>query len=96
MLLCLQVLGLVIGHADLKAAYDSGTLAEQVNADLSFLSNAIHRVQTTSTFMDILDMDQLDEVYCAALNLSAAVTDYLTMAIKYFTAKSTGGLTLRW
>lgn len=58
-----------------------------------FLSDAIHRVQVTKGFSDILNEGQLDDVNCAALNLSAVVTEYLTMAIEYFMENSLGELT---
>ena len=52
------------------------------------LSAAIHKVQVTAGFSDVLTPKQLDDVDCAALNLSASVTEYLAMAIKYFVNKS--------
>ena len=59
-----------------------------VDESLSFLSEAIHRVHVTEGFSEVLNEKQLDDVYCAALNLSAAVTEYLTLAIQYFTDKN--------
>jgi hypothetical protein len=44
----------------------------------------------TEGFSDVLSEKQLDDVYCAALNLSGAVAVYLTMAIKYWTDKNIG------
>jgi hypothetical protein len=59
-----------------------------VDESLSFLSEAIHRVHVTEGFSEVLNEKQLDDVYCAALNLSTAVTEYLILAIQYFTDNS--------
>jgi hypothetical protein len=59
-----------------------------VEGALVVLSAAIHKVQVTEGFRDVLTPKQLDDVDCAALNLSASVTEYLAMAIKYFLDKS--------
>jgi hypothetical protein len=40
-------------------------------------------VEVTEGFSEVLDEAQLDEVYCAALLLSASVTEYLVKAIVY-------------
>jgi hypothetical protein len=61
-----------------------------------FLYDAIHRVQVTRGFSDILNEAQLDDVNCAALNLSAVVTEYLTMAIEYFMENSLGEFTFNF
>ena len=53
-----------------------------INEALSFLSDSIREVEVTATFKDILKQKQLEDVNCAAINLSAAVTEYLTMTIE--------------
>jgi hypothetical protein len=40
-------------------------------------------VEVTEGFKEVLTEAQLDEVYCAALILSACVTEYLAKAIVY-------------
>ena len=62
--------------------------AEDVENVVSTLSATIHRVQVTEGFSDVLDYKQLDDVYCAAIKLSTAVTEYLGMAIVYFENKN--------
>jgi hypothetical protein len=42
----------------------------------------------TEGFSAVLDDKQLDHVYCAALRLSTAVTEYLTKAILYLEGKN--------
>ena len=73
-----------------EAAYNAGQTAVEINGTLLFLSDAIHRVQVTKGFSDVLNDKQLDDVNCAALNLSAVVTEYLTMATEYFMENSIG------
>jgi len=55
-----------------------------------FLLEAIRPIRVTEGFRDVLSPKQLDEVDCAAIALSAAVTDYLALAIQYFTDKTIG------
>jgi hypothetical protein len=57
---------------------------------------AIHRIHVTERFSEILSDAQLDDVHCAALNLSTAVTEYLVMVIQYLTDKSIGNLVLQF
>jgi hypothetical protein len=57
---------------------------------LVFLSDAISHIKVTEGFRNVLEDRQLDEVDCAAINLSATVTEYLAMAIEYFTDKTLG------
>jgi hypothetical protein len=63
--------------------YNAVKLVEDVERAISELSAIMRRVEVTEGFKDILDESQLDAVYCAALALSACVTDYLTMSIMY-------------
>jgi hypothetical protein len=35
--------------------------------------------------VDVVSKAKLDDVYCAALDLSTAVTEFFILAIKYFT-----------
>jgi hypothetical protein len=71
-----------------KAAYDAGQKAAEVENAIVELSDAIHHISVTDGFRDVLTLDMLDNVDCAAIHLSAAVTEYLAMAIKYFRDKS--------
>lgn len=57
---------------------------------MAFLSDAIRPISVTEGFRNVLSPKQLDNVDCAALELSAAVTEYLALAIQYFTDKSIG------
>lgn len=50
---------------------------------MSELCEAIECVQMTEGFSDVLTDEQLDDVYCAALKLSAAVTEYMANSIEY-------------
>jgi hypothetical protein len=61
-----------------------------VEEALTSLSSAISRIKVTEGFRDVLQQHQLDEVDCAAINLSAAVTEYLAIAIQYFADNSIG------
>lgn len=67
----------------LQRVYDAVQLVEDVEKAISALSAIMRRVEVTEGFKEILDEDQLDEVYCDALSLSACVTEYLTMSIVY-------------
>jgi tripartite-type tricarboxylate transporter receptor subunit TctC len=60
----------------------------EADNSIAFLSEAIRRVQVTDGFSNILSERQLNGVYIAALDLSAAVAEYLAMVITYFTDKS--------
>jgi hypothetical protein len=73
-----------------QAAYNAGQKAEEVDSALEFLADAIHSIHVTEGFSEVLNEEQLDGVDCAALQLSAAVTEYLAMAIVYYTDKSIG------
>ena len=66
-----------------QTLYDAGQLATEVEDAIKTLSDIIKRAQVTEGFSEGLDDKQLDEVYCAALRLSTAVTEYLTKAIIY-------------
>jgi hypothetical protein len=71
----------------LEAVNTAEQIAKEVDETISFLSEAIHHIQVTDSFADVLDENQLEEVYCRALNLSAAVTEYIVIAIIFFTQK---------
>lgn len=58
-------------------------LASELDKAISELSMSLQRVQVTEGFKEVLSEAQLDEVYCAALCLSASVTVYLAKAIGY-------------
>jgi hypothetical protein len=70
--------------------YNNNEKAEEIGDTLRLLSYSIHNVQTTDALKAILSLRQLDDVYCAALYLSAAITEYLTIAIKFYTKLSLG------
>jgi hypothetical protein len=57
---------------------------------LVFLADTIHSIHVTEGFSKVLNEEQLDSVDCAALHLSATVTEYLAMTIVYYTDKSIG------
>ena len=63
--------------------YDAAQLAEEIEEAISNLGLTIGRIQVTEGFLEVLDAAQLNEVDCAALRLSLAVTKYLTKAIIY-------------
>jgi hypothetical protein len=66
---------------------DAGKKAEDIEKVISTLSETIQHAQITEGFSDVLDSEQLDVVYCAAIRLSTAVTEYLAKAIVYFEDK---------
>jgi hypothetical protein len=70
-----------------EAAYDYGQKAAAVDAAFSFLSEAMSCIHVTEGFSEILDQEQLENVYCRGLHVSAAVTEYLEKAIIYLTDK---------
>jgi hypothetical protein len=63
-------------------------LATEVEDAIKTLSDTIEGAQATEGFSAVLDDRQLDTVYCAALRLSTAVTEYLTKAILYLESKN--------
>lgn len=76
-------------------AYNAGEKAEEVDGALTTLSDAIHDVQVTDGFDEVLSQQQREDVECAAINLSASVTKYLAMAIEYFTDRTFSSLFLQ-
>lgn len=73
-----------------QALYDAGKLATEVEDAIKMLSDTIQSIQVTEGFSEVLDDKQLDEVYCAAMRLSTAVTEYLTKAILYLESNKRG------
>lgn len=57
---------------------------------VSKLSDTVHCIKVTEGFSEVLDEEQLGELYCAALKLSAAVLDYVAKAIEYLFYSSGG------
>jgi hypothetical protein len=55
-----------------------------------FLSIAIGRIQVTERFSDVLSTNQLEDLYCAALNLSTAVCECLLLLIMSLTEGGIG------
>lgn len=63
--------------------YDAGQKVTEVELAISKLSDTVQCITVTEGFSEVLDAEQLDELYCAALKLSAAVLDYIAKAIEY-------------
>jgi len=57
---------------------------------LSSLTATLQQIHVTDGFSEVLDNAQLDVTYCAALVLSAAVTEYLAQAVLYLMSDSLG------
>lgn len=74
----------------LQKVDDSVEKADEVDGAIVTLSDGLHRIRVIDGFREVLTGEQLDDVDCAALNLSAAVTSYLTMAIEYYTPTTMG------
>ena len=72
----------------LKIAYEESTRAEEIEESIQFLSSTIHRIQLTASFPkaipEAIPAPQFDGAQTAALNLSAAVIDFLVTAIQTF------------
>src|SRR5579859_5459208 len=81
LLFILQVLLPSILSSYRKHVYDAAQLVTEIEGAISNLSTSIRSIQVTQGFSQVLDEGQLDEVYCAAVALSASVTEYLTKAI---------------
>jgi hypothetical protein len=64
--------------------YAAGNLATEVEDAVKTLSDIIRDVQVTDGFREVLNEEQLDDVYCAALKLSIAVVKYFAKVIDYF------------
>jgi len=56
---------------------------DDIKSTLSFLLDSLQRIRVTEGFSEVLKEKELEDIYCAALNLSAAVSDYLALAMKY-------------
>ena len=63
--------------------YDAVQRTVEVEEAASRLTETLDRVEVTEEFSEVLGNKQIDEVYCSALALSAAITEYLTIAIMY-------------
>ena len=66
-----------------KHLYDAVQFAAELENTIASLSEVIQRVEVTEGFNEVLTESQLDGVYCSALVLSAAITEYLTKTIGY-------------
>lgn len=62
----------------------------EIESIISELSEIIRQVQVTKGFSTVLDKEQLDDVECKALRLSAAITEYLSKAILYLEKNHSG------
>ena len=65
-------------------------MAAEVEVAMKTLSDTLRDAQVTDGFSEVLDEKQLDEVHCAALRLSTAVTEYLAKAILYLESNKRG------
>jgi hypothetical protein len=65
-------------------------MAAEVEDAMKALSDTIRDAQVTDGFSEVLDEKQLDEVHCAALRLSAAITEYLAKAILFLESNKRG------
>jgi hypothetical protein len=54
-----------------------------IEETIEFLSSAIHRVQLTTQFPGDVAVPQLENVRCAAVNLSTAVIKYMETSIQH-------------
>jgi hypothetical protein len=70
--------------------YDATQLTLEIEDVISKLSETIGRIQVTKGFSKVLKQEQLEGVYCAALKLCTAVTEYLAKAIIYLEDQSLG------
>lgn len=64
--------------------YDAVTLSAELERAIANLSSTVRQIEVTQGFQEVLNIAQLDEVYCAALQLSSCVTEYLAKIIQYF------------
>jgi len=69
-----------------KHVYDAAQLVTEIEGAIANLTSTMRRIEVTQGFSEVLDEAQLDEVYCAAVILSASVTEYLAKAIEYLEA----------
>ena len=65
-------------------------MAAEVEDAIKTLSETIRDAQVTDGFSEVLDEKQLDEVHCAALKLSTAITEYLAKAILFLESNKRG------
>ena len=67
----------------MQAAYDEIGRREEIDETLQFLLSTVRRVQLTNRFPAHIRLPQFELVECCALNLSAAIVDYLAIAIEH-------------
>ena len=60
---------------------NANKMSTDVDATISYLSTAVERIQLNSDFPKVLTPTQLDDIYCVAIRLSAAIMDCLGTAI---------------
>jgi len=65
-------------------------LATEVEDAIKTLSDTIRHTKVTEGFKEVLDDKQLEEVYCRALRLSAAIAEYLAKVIPYLEGNKLG------
>jgi hypothetical protein len=57
---------------------------------LEFLSSTVRRVRLITEIPDSVSIEQVENVHAAALELSTAIMEYLTMAIQHLKNRLSG------
>ena len=71
-------------HAKLtQAAHDEIGRRDEIVETLQFLLTTLRRIQLTNRFPPHIRLPQFETAECCALNLSAAIIDYLAIAIEH-------------
>jgi hypothetical protein len=76
----------------LKIAYEESNKAKEIDESLDALLSRIHRIQLTADIPKGIVGRQHEAVQDAALNLCAAVMEYLAVAIKQLRRRLVGTL----
>ena len=74
----------------LQIGYEESEKEEEIIETIEMLSTDIHRIRLVKNFPQNVAEAQLENVNCAALRLSAAVMEYLAMAIKQLKSRLSG------
>ena len=64
--------------------YEENGKSKDILERLVFLSSTIRRVELVTEFPALIAPPQLDNVQCAALDLSTAIMEYVTLGISHF------------
>src|SRR5271163_2845281 len=70
--------------------FEESKRADEVDEKLVFLSTTIHRLELMNDIPADIDNAQLDNLECAALNLTTSIIEYLTFAIRHFSRSFIG------